>query len=188
MFPSHDLTYKVPNQFSCDEMVYSQTFRGNKSTVNYLQESKLDTRITNTDWAVDGEINEQIPFNAFLEQVEVGDLVLCRYNRGKKVENTLDNIALQLLTYGKPVTLLGSLYDESIYYISYLINKYYEDEEIKFQDIFKISNVVVQKEINKEMEKKRIKKSRIDMLETHLSIFNLYVSFYIQNVPTETQD
>lgn len=162
--------------YEAHNLSYDFTFRVPKAMCKYLNDSKIDTRIKPYDSNNEGKI-EFVSFNKFLAKVYNGDIVLCRYNRGKKVKYTLAHISIELLKLRKKVAFHGSTHIEDI---SELLGMATLPTKFNHEAITQAVEAAVTSAISTEYSEKHLTKDnwRCEELRDKLATFKLYFKFY----------
>lgn len=161
--------------YKAQRLSYDFTFRVPKAMCKYLQQSGIDTRIQPYEGNAQGKI-EKITYNKFLSKVFHGDMVLCRYNRGNKVNHTLQKISIDLIKMRKKVAFHGSTHIEDIQELFALAQPLPADfKAIKAHVENSVMNTIAEEYTAKELTQDNY---RCKMLREKLESFNLYFDFY----------
>ena len=168
----------VRDMFNAIQIISPLSFRISKVQQEYLQTSKLDTRVIVPDNAVDG-ILESTTYVDFMENVRPGDMVLCRFNTGARVFNTLEKVSLDLLAAGIPCILIGSTYLTDIESVARYIQKYQDKNNVLLGE-YNIE--IIQGWIENDRQRTHTEDTRrqkaLDLVQNSLANFHLYAEFY----------
>lgn len=162
--------------YEAHNLSYDFTFRVPKTMCKYLNESGIDTRIKPYDGNNEGSI-QFVSFNKFMAKVYNGDIILCRYNRGKKVKYTLAHISIELLKARKKVAFHGSTHIEDITELLGMANL---PPKFDHNAIVQAVETGVLSTIANEYNEKGLTKDnwRCEELREKLETFKLYFQFY----------
>lgn len=160
---------------SAETLAYSDTFRVHKKMAEYLNRSELDSRIKAWHTNSEGEIFENFPFAKMLQEIQPGDAVLSRYNRGTRVRYTTNMVALALLDAGKRVALIGSSHNEDIREVLDEIDA----ERKKFDNLPSLAIKKYEQLIENERSKNRPKEWKISHWVEVLDTFLIYYKFFV---------
>lgn len=169
--------------YSAQGLEYEYTFRVPHKMCELLNNSGIDTRIKPYKNNKIGTV-ETIKYVNFFSMVKAGDVVLCRYNYGKKVQRTLESVSIELLSRGKKVALLGSSYIEDIKLILSFVstpNAYDFRTKLGARVTNEVLNVISEEYASKDLKEDNY---RCKELRRQLEVFNLYYKFYCSTLFT----
>ena len=180
----------MANLFESHVMSYNTSFRLPKSVCAYMVSSGLDERMTVPDSAVQGVLSD-VNYSRFLMDVSEGDpetnrkpdMVLCRYNKGSRVEFTLEKVSLALLSLGKAVKLLGSSYVDDIKFVTRVIGSHVLT--MKAHEVIPFAEEYIQQMVDFENETDSPRQYVIAEWKKQLEIFRMYYQYYERKVPTK---
>lgn len=168
----HDSYQRLMKQFNTTNLVYTQSFRVPKKIAHYLNSSGIDDRITPFSDNCDGSIIDS-SYDAMLATVTPGDLIMCRYNRSKKVEFPLEKIAFDLMNQGKKVKLLGSEHLDDIRFILDLVG------DIEYQNLVQFSTNEIELLVGGIQSEKQVTNNyQINKVKRSLKHLLVYLEFY----------
>lgn len=170
-----DCMERLQTHFNAKQLSYDFTFRVPKSICRYLNESGIDTRIQPYENNREGEIT-RFTYHQFLSRVTNGDAVLCRYNRGNRVEKTLQVLSIELLKLKRKVAFHGSTHIEDIQELLGMAQPLPKDFSKAYATVERaVKNAIATEWKDKDLAKDNNK--CID-LKDKLSTFEVYFKFY----------
>jgi superfamily I DNA/RNA helicase len=184
-----DCFHIMAAMFKSHIMSYNTSFRLSKSVCEYMQSSGLDERMNVPQNAVKGVLDD-VNYHRFLMSVSEGDpdtkrkpdMVLCRYNKGSRVEFTLEKVSLALLSLGKAVMLLGSSYVADIKFVARVIGSHVLT--MKVNEVIPFAEKYIQQMVDAENGEENPRQHVIAEWKKQLEIFRMYYQYYERKVPS----